>query len=77
MASIKDGSIEELEDDLFPSSEMAPELNTLPSTLKYAFLYYQCANPVIISSKLDKDQEERQLEILGREGNNRIKLIGS
>ena len=39
MAFIKDGSIEEPEDDPFPSNEMALELKPLPSTLKYTFCY--------------------------------------
>ena len=64
MAAIEDGSFEEPEDDLFPSSETAPELKPLPSTLKYAFLDHHCANPIIISSQLDQDQEERLLAIL-------------
>ena len=55
---------EELEDDLFSSSETAPELKPLPSTLKYAFLDHHCDNPVIISSRLDQDQEERLLVVL-------------
>ena len=38
MAAIEDGSFKEPEDDPFPSSEMAPKLKSLPSTLKYAFL---------------------------------------
>ena len=38
MATIEDGSFEEPEDNPFPSSEIAPELKPLPSTLKYAFL---------------------------------------
>ena len=50
MAFIEDGSIEKPKDDPFPSNEMTPELNPLPSTLKYAFLDHQCANLVIISS---------------------------
>ena len=64
MAAIEDESIEEFEDDPFPSSEMAPELKPLPYTLKYAFLDHQCANPVIISSQLDQDQEKRLLAVL-------------
>ena len=64
MTTIEDGSFEEPEDDLFPCSEMTPELKPLPSTLKYAFLDHQCANPMIISSQLDKDQEERLLAVL-------------
>ena len=64
MAAIEDESIEEFEDDSFPSSEMAPELKPLPYTLKYAFLDHQCANPVIISSQLDHDQEKRLLAVL-------------
>ena len=64
MAAIEDGSFEKPEDDPFPSSETAPELKPLPSTLKYVFLDHQCANPMIISSQLDKDQEERILVVL-------------
>ena len=64
MVAIEDGSFEEPEDDPFPSSEMAPELKPLPSTLKYIFLDHQCANPMIISLQLDKDQEERLLAVL-------------
>ena len=60
MVFIEDGSIEKLEDDPFPSSETAPELKPLPFTLKYAFL----DKPVIISLQLEKDQEERLLEVL-------------
>ena len=63
-AAIEDRSIEEPEDDPFPSGEMSPELKPLPSTLKYAFLDHHSANPVIISSQLDHDQEERQLAVL-------------
>ena len=50
MAAIEDGSFKEPKDDPFPSSEMTLELKPLPSTLKYAFIDHQCANPVIISS---------------------------
>ena len=64
MAAIEDDSIEEPEDDPFPSSETAHELKPLASTLKYAFLDHHCANPVIISSQLDQDQEERLLAVL-------------
>ena len=64
MTAIQDRSFKEPEDDPFPSGEMAPELKPLPSTLKYAFLDYHCANPVIISSQLDQDQEERLLAVL-------------
>ena len=64
MASIEDESFEDLEDDPFPSSKMAPELKPLLSTLKYVFLNHHCANPVIISSQLDQDQEERLLAVL-------------
>ena len=64
MAAIEDMSFEEREDDPFPSSETAPELKPLPSTLKYAFLDHHCANPVIISLQLDQDQEERLLAVL-------------
>ena len=64
MAAIEDESFEEPEDDPFPSNEMTPELKPLPSTLKYAFLDHHCANPVIISSQLDQDQEEILLAVL-------------
>ena len=64
MAAIEDRSFEEPEDDPFPSDETAPELKPLPSTLKYVFLDHHCANPVIISSQLDQDQEERLLVVL-------------
>ena len=64
MADIEDKSFNEPKDDPFPCSEMAPELKPLPSTLKYAFLDHHCANPVIISSQLDQDQEERLLAVL-------------
>ena len=72
MAAIEDRSFEEPEDDPFPSSEMALELKLLPFTLKYAFLDHHSANPVIISSQLDHDQEERLLAVLGA----RKKAIG-
>ena len=64
MVAIKDKSFEEPEDDPFHSGETAPELKPLPSTLKYAFLDHHSANPVIISSQLDHDQEERLLAVL-------------
>ena len=64
MAFIKDESIKEPEEDPFPSSEMAPKLKPLTSTLKNAFLDHQHAKPVIISSQLEKDQEERLLKFL-------------
>ena len=64
MAAIEDRSFEELEDDPFPSGDTTPELKPLPSTLKYAFLDHHCANPVIISSQLYQDQEERLLAVL-------------
>ena len=64
MAAIEDRSLEEPEDDPFPSGETAPELKPLPSTLKYAFLDHHSVNPVIISSELDHDQEERLLAVL-------------
>ena len=50
MSAIEDGSIEEPEDDPFPSNETTPKLKPLPSTLKYAFLDHQCTNPMIIFS---------------------------
>ena len=64
MAAIEDMSFEEPEDVPFPLGKTAPELKPLPSTLKYAFLDHHCANPVIISSQLDQDQEERLLVVL-------------
>ena len=64
MAAIEDESFEEPEDDPFPSDETAPEIKPLLSTLKYAFLDHHRANPVIISSQLDQDQEERLLAVL-------------
>ena len=57
MTTIEERSFEEPEDDPFPSGETAPELKPLPSTLKYVFLDHHSANPVIISSQLDHDQE--------------------
>ena len=56
MTFIDDESIEELEGGPFSSSETAPELKPLPSTLKYALLDHQHAKPVIISSQLEEDQ---------------------
>ena len=50
MAAIEDASFEEPKNDPFPSNKMTPELKPSPSTLKYAFLDHQCANPMIISS---------------------------
>ena len=44
--------------------EITLELKPLPFTLKYAFLDDQHAKPEIISSQLEKDQEERLLEVL-------------
>ena len=64
MAAIEDTSFEELEDDPFPSGETAHELKPLSSMLKYAFLDHHCANPIIISSQLDQDKEERLLVVL-------------
>ena len=64
MAAIEDMRFEEPKDDPFPSGETAPELKPLPSMLKYAFLDHHCANPVIKSSQLDQDQEERLLAVL-------------
>ena len=59
MTAIEDKSFEEPDADPFPSGEMAPELKPLPSTLRSTFLDHHCDNPVIISSQLDQDQEER------------------
>ena len=41
------------------------ELKPLPDTLKYAFLGESKTLSVIISSDLDKDQEEKLLDVLG------------
>ena len=64
MAAIEDSIFEEPEDDPFPFGETAPELKPLPSTLKYAFLDHNCANPVIISLHLDQYQEQILLAVL-------------
>ena len=75
MAAIEDESFKEPEDDPFPSRETTLELKLLPSMLKYAFLDHHCANPLIISSQLDQDQEERLLAVLrGRKEEIRWKL---
>ena len=66
MAFIEDESIEGPEDNPFPSSEMTPELKPLLSTLKYAFLDHQHAKPVNIYSQIEKDEEERLLEVHAR-----------
>ena len=50
MTFIKYERIDESKYDPFPSRETATELKPLRSTLKYAFLDHQCANPVILSS---------------------------
>ena len=49
-----------------PMEEPTLELKTLPSTVKYAFLDEEKAKPIIISSKLDMNQEEQLLEVLRR-----------
>ena len=77
MAFIEDGSIKESEDDPFPSSETALELKPLPSTLKYAFLDHQQAKPMIISSQLEKDQEEISWSLVRKEGGNKMEFIWS
>ena len=64
MVAIEDRSFEELDDDPFPSGETAPKLKPLSFMLEYAFLDHHCANPVIISSQLDQDHEERLLAVL-------------
>ena len=55
-----------IEDKALPSEERAPklELKPLSSHLKYAFLGVEETFPVIISSSLDLDQENKLLEIL-------------
>ncbi|KAJ9553842.1 hypothetical protein OSB04_017887 [Centaurea solstitialis] len=58
----------EIEDrkTLVPSLDVAPdlELKQLPSHLKYAFLEHPGKLPVIISSALDPDQEEKLVQML-------------
>ena len=51
---------------MLPSGESPPklELKPLPSHLKYAFLGVEETFPIIISSSLDSDQENKLLEIL-------------
>ena len=55
-----------IEDKVLPSEEKPPklELKPLPSHLKYAFLGVKETFPVIISSSLESDQENKLLEIL-------------
>ena len=55
-----------IEDKVLPSKEKPPkiELKPLPSHLKYAFLGVEENFPVIISSSLESDQENKLLEIL-------------
>ena len=55
-----------IEDRVLPSEETPPklELKPLPSHLKYAFLGVEETFPVIISSSLESDQENKLSEIL-------------
>ena len=55
-----------IEDKVLPLEEKPPklELKPLPSHLKYAFLGVEETFPVIISSSLESDQENKLLEIL-------------
>ena len=55
-----------IEDRVLPSEERPPklELKPLPSHLKYAFLGVEETFPVIISSSLESEQENKLLEIL-------------
>ena len=55
-----------IEDRVLPLEERPPklELKPLPSHLKYAFLGVEETFPVIISSSLQSDQENKLLEIL-------------
>ena len=55
-----------IEDKVLPSEEKPPKLKLkpLPSHLKYAFLGVEETFPVIISSSLESDQENKLLEIL-------------
>ena len=58
--------LQPIEDRALPSEERPPklELKPLPSHLKYAILGVQETFPVIISSSLELDQENKLLEIL-------------
>ena len=53
---------------VLPSVVQAPklELKALPHHLKYAYLGEEDTLPVIVSSSLNKQQEERLLEVLKR-----------
>ena len=55
-----------IEDKVLPTEEKPPtlEFKPLPSHLKYAFLGVEETFPVIISSSLESDQENKLLEIL-------------
>ena len=55
-----------IEDRVLPSEEKPPklELKPIPSHLKYAFLGVEETFPVIISSSIESDQENKLLEIL-------------
>ena len=55
-----------MEDIVLPSEEKPPklELKPLPSHLKHAFLRVKDTFPVIISSSLESDQENKLLEVL-------------
>ena len=55
-----------IQDRVLPSEEKPPklELKPLPSHLKYAFLGVEETFPVIISSSLESDQENKLLDIL-------------
>ena len=55
----KEANFEEL-----PMDEPNLELKTLSSTLKYVFLDEEKAKPMIISSQLDKKQEEQLVKVL-------------
>ena len=65
-ACIEEGKMinEEVRFEELPLDEPNLELKTLPSTLKYAFLDVEQTKLVIISSRLDQEQEERLLEVL-------------
>ena len=55
-----------IEDIVLPSEEKPPklELKPLPSHIKYVFLRVEDTFPIIISSSLEPDQENKLLEIL-------------
>ncbi|KAL1559047.1 hypothetical protein AAHA92_09435 [Salvia divinorum] len=68
VAEKEDPATKSMERNPLPSekSPAEKELKTLPPGLKYAYLGENETLPVIINSKLTEGQEERLLEVLGR-----------